>query len=241
MMQSIKPIKFIDFSMDVVPSGKLPDGRTEIPFEFILKSTSAALPLCETYHGQYLNVRYKIHVDMYRGFLSRDVKKSIEFFVQCPSQGYPPAEELDRATQLPVPKPLTFTMTPQKLKNVRKTMINLVPDYLIEGRLDSFESDIGRPLTGEVIVKSSETDIKSVELQLVRVESCVVADGAIKEATEIQNLHLGEGNVCRNFAIPIYMSMPRRFTCPTLITKIFRYVPTFFIQLAFQSPDALVH
>lgn len=40
-------------------------------------------------------------------------------------------------------------------------------------------------------------------------------EGSAREATEIQNLQLAEGDVTRNLAIPIYMLFPRLFTCPT--------------------------
>ena len=41
-------------------------------------------------------------------------------------------------------------------------------------------------------------------------------------ATEIQNIQIGEGNVCTNLPIPIYMIFPRLFTCPTLSTSNFK-------------------
>lgn len=41
-------------------------------------------------------------------------------------------------------------------------------------------------------------------------------------ATEIQNIQIGEGDVPRNIAIPIYMVFPRLFTCPTSITANFK-------------------
>ena len=37
-------------------------------------------------------------------------------------------------------------------------------------------------------------------------------------ATEIQNVQIGWGDVCRQMAIPIYMIFPRLFTCPTMLT-----------------------
>ena len=40
--------------------------------------------------------------------------------------------------------------------------------------------------------------------------------------TEIQNVQIGEGDVLRNMAIPIYMIFPRLFTCPTLLTTNFK-------------------
>lgn len=40
--------------------------------------------------------------------------------------------------------------------------------------------------------------------------------------TEIQNIQIGEGDVPRQIAIPIYMIFPRLFTCPTLLTTNFK-------------------
>ena len=41
-------------------------------------------------------------------------------------------------------------------------------------------------------------------------------------ATEIQNIQIAEGDVCRALTIPIYMIFPRLFTCPTLATSNFK-------------------
>ncbi len=37
-----------------------------------------------------------------------------------------------------------------------------------------------------------------------------------KEATEIQTIQIGEGNVCRGVVVPMYMVFPRLFACPTV-------------------------
>jgi len=41
-------------------------------------------------------------------------------------------------------------------------------------------------------------------------------------ATEIQNIQVADGDVCRNLPVPIYMIFPRLFTCPTLATSNFK-------------------
>lgn len=48
------------------------------------------------------------------------------------------------------------------------------------------------------------------------------AEGSAREATEIQNLQVGDGDVCRGLAIPLYMIFPRIFTCPTSISDGFK-------------------
>ena len=44
--------------------------------------------------------------------------------------------------------------------------------FLIRGNLDATNCVITQPLTGELLVESSDVAIKSMELQLVRVETC---------------------------------------------------------------------
>ena len=41
-------------------------------------------------------------------------------------------------------------------------------------------------------------------------------------ATEIQNIQLADGDVCRGMEIPIHMIFPRLFTCPTLRSRSFK-------------------
>lgn len=59
-------------------------------------------------------------------------------------------------------------------------------------------------------------------MQLVRVETCGCAEGYSRDATEIQNIQIADGNICAKLQIPIYMIFPRLFTCPTLISKNFK-------------------
>ena len=48
----------------------------------------------------------------------------------------------------------------------------MLPKFLIRGHLNSTSCIITQPLTGELVVESSEAAIRSIELQLVRVETC---------------------------------------------------------------------
>lgn len=47
-----------------------------------------------------------------------------------------------------------------------------LPKFLVRGHLDATNCVITQPLTGELKVENSEVPIKSIELQLVRVETC---------------------------------------------------------------------
>ena len=56
----------------------------------------------------------------------------------------------------------------------------------------------------------------------MRVETCGCADGYARDPTEIQNIQIAEGDVCRGMEIPIYMVFPRLFTCPTVASSNFK-------------------
>lgn len=56
-----------------------------------------------------------------------------------------------------------------------------VPKFKVEGQLDSVICNINKPLTGTMTVEAADTVIKSIEIQLVRVETCGCAEGYAKE------------------------------------------------------------
>jgi hypothetical protein len=208
-----KPIHLIQLEINIAQAGKLHGGITEIPFEFLLQPTGKH-PLYESYKGVYINVLYKIHCTVSRGLFSMKLKATTDFTVHVPGQSF--EQELDLQQQ-----PVPFSIQPQTLKNIKKDLIDLVPDFKVSGVLDSSICDITKPFTGNITIESSERPIRSIEMQLVRMESFDVVHNA-KEGTEIQNLQLGDGDVCRGLKIPIYMVFPRSFCCPTLITDVFR-------------------
>lgn len=47
-----------------------------------------------------------------------------------------------------------------------------LPKFLVRGHLDATNCVITQPLTGELKVENSDVPVKSIELQLVRVETC---------------------------------------------------------------------
>uniref|UniRef100_G1LS79 Vacuolar protein sorting-associated protein 26C n=1 Tax=Ailuropoda melanoleuca TaxID=9646 RepID=G1LS79_AILME len=134
----------------------------------------------------------------------------------------PPPGQLRPQKGKLTPSPVDFTITPETLQNVKERA--LLPKFLIRGHLNSTNCVITQPLTGELVVESSEAAIKSIELQLVRVETCGCAEGYARDATEIQNIQIADGDVCRSLSVPIYMVFPRLFTCPTLETTNFKVV-----------------
>ncbi|EDQ92300.1 uncharacterized protein MONBRDRAFT_14003, partial [Monosiga brevicollis MX1] len=203
---SIKPIPLINLRFEMQAAQKLPGGQTQLPFEIPLKPKNGQ-ELYETYHGVFVNIQYSLRVDVKRSAFSKDLSKAIEFLVQADVPEEPA-------------RPVNFTISPASLENVGNR--SSVPDFLIEGRLASTAFHIDQPLAGELRVTHCAEPIKSIELQLVRVETCGCREGYAKDPTEIQNIQIAEGDVQRDVAIPIHMIFPRLFTCPTLITDNFK-------------------
>ena len=106
-----------------------------------------------------------------------------------------------------------FTVSPASLANVQADARGRVPDFLFEGFLTRTSCAMSEPLSGELRVARCALAIRSIELQLVRVESCVYAEGEAREATEVQNIQIADGNVQRGMALPLHMIFPRLFTC----------------------------
>jgi hypothetical protein len=119
-------------------------------------------------------------------------------------------------------KPFQFKVSPESLQNVKESSKKKIPEFLFEGKLDHTNCHVNFPLSGELLIKKCAVDIKSIELQLVRVESCTYLEGEAREATEIQNIQIAEGNIVRGLSIPIFMVFPRLFTCATTIAKQFK-------------------
>ncbi|KAJ8729085.1 hypothetical protein PYW07_006781 [Mythimna separata] len=212
---SIKPMNLLNTCIELAPPGKIPVGVTEIPFELPLRARQAVSPgypgLLETYHGVFVNIMYTLKCSMKRSFLNKPVNASCQFFVQ-----YRPKE--------PAPmKPVRCEITPASIRasapgGARAPM----PQFQIYAEIDSTVCALDKPLTGKIRVDECSVPIRSLELQLVRVETCGCAEGYSKDATEIQNIQIGEGDVCRARDIPLYMVLPRLFTCPTTSTVNFK-------------------
>lgn len=149
-----------------------------------------------------------------RPLLFADLTEFSEFFIEYDSTpiGAPPL----------VKRPIEFVITPDRLSSPRH---DIIPNCKITGRLDNSLCRLTEPITGEFVIEKCDATIKSVELQLVRVETCGLTPGDrnySRDATEVQNIQIGDGNLLTNVAIPIYMILPKLFTCPTLITSDFK-------------------
>ncbi|KAK3699399.1 hypothetical protein QZH41_018556 [Actinostola sp. cb2023] len=131
--------------------------HNEIPFEIPLKPKGNK-QLYETYHGVFVNVQYYLRCEMKRSLLSKDLQCQAEFIVEMKE-----SKEVSS-------KPVQFAITPDSLEKVENKP--KIPQFLVKGQLDTVNCSILQPLTGELTVVETDTPIKSIEIQLVRVETC---------------------------------------------------------------------
>ncbi|KUF87497.1 Glutaredoxin-C4 [Phytophthora nicotianae] len=137
-------------------SGKVPPGITKFPFEFELQGNDGQ-ELLETYHGVYVSVKYEIICDCIRGIMKNKLHKTLEFVVEVPLLE-------------PLPdSPEEFHITPESLENVRRA-----GPYCGSLRL------------WQIIIEEAKSPIKSVELQLIRVESVAHAEGIARDAFKVE-------------------------------------------------------
>ncbi|KAK7086293.1 Down syndrome critical region protein 3 [Halocaridina rubra] len=227
IVNSSKPISLVSSSIEISKSGKIPSGQTEIPFEMPLKAKGSKT-LYETYHGVYVTVQYSLRCDIRRSLLAKDVTKAQEFIVE---------HKPDLTVTIPR-KPVTFEIRPETLQNVRDRA--RIPHFIVRGHLDSDVFSLSKALTGELTVCECERGINSIELQLVRVETCGSAEINTKEASEIQNIQIGDGDVCRGISIPVYMIFPRLFTCITTCAPNFKLEFELNIVIIFDNDHLVV-
>lgn len=217
----------IDQLFEISTGGRFSEGLTEIPFVFNLSELDGRCSLIETYHGVYISVLYYLNVVCDRGVMKNKLQRKIEFIIEIPSQ----------TKQLR--PPVLFSITPQTLENLKPIELSKVPNFIISGKLDSSTYAINTPFSGEIIIELSESPIKSIELQLVRVETVDLDDNSstalFHEATEIQNIQIADGDVCRKLHIPMFMRFPKIFSCVTTIHKKFRIEFEVIIMVIFSN------
>jgi hypothetical protein len=205
-----RPIHILRHDIIIAPPGKCNDGITEYNFEFLVAPLSGQT-LYESYHGVYVSIVYNMQAVCERGVMKKTLSRDSEFLIEIPQK-----------VTVNDPAPISFNITPASLENVGSKVISTIPKFSVSGKLHRSKCPINLPVTGEVIIELAAAPVKSLELQLVRNET-VSAEGKVtKEATEVQNIQIGDGDVCRNFSVPLYMVFPRLFSCPTLITSTFQ-------------------
>lgn len=76
-------------------------------------------------------------------------------------------------------------IAPAEMKRVDFEMVSETGSKLgifkAHGHIDSVICPITKPFTGEIIIEKSEFPVKSIEVQLIRVETCGCAEGYAKD------------------------------------------------------------
>jgi len=93
--------------------------------------------------------------------------------------------------------------------------------FTIEGCLDTRAWFIEQPLTGWIEVGASPVPIpvpiSSIDLELCQMEGCTSSEGhVVSKTSTVQFTQIAEGNVSLGLKIPIYVVIPRLYSCPSL-------------------------
>jgi len=127
-----------------------------------------------------------------------------------------------------------FTISPENTEIASKRLKDF-PDFEVDGFLKGTKCSISLPFEGGITLKHCSEPIKCIELQLIRAETCGCADGFAKEATEIQNIQITDGDVAPGLKVPIFMIFPRLFTCPSVQARTFKV--DFEVNIVLMFPD----
>jgi hypothetical protein len=213
LTKNLKPTQVMYSVKDLAKPGKLPMGETKFDFKFNLEALTGQ-ELYETFHGWAVNIKYFLKCTCLRtGLFTRQVYRDFEFMVL-----------VNTKEEIPAPKEVAFHVTQSSLPKKKKAEVNVneLGTISVRGKLTSTTCHISKPLTGELVVEECELDIRSITLQLIRIETCSTDSGYAREVSEVQNTEIVTGDVCRQFAVPIYLLFPRLYSCPTVHTSIFR-------------------
>lgn len=180
-------------------------------FDFILEST-AKDKLIDNYVGVDFSIVYKVTITLKKKGETKPYKGVQTFYCKVAGGGIDP--QIGKRNI-----PHDFSITSDQLKAATPVAKQgSVPSFNFCGQIASVNCCFDEPFDGYLILKESEILIKSIEIQLVRVETF---EGKTN-ATEIQNIQVADGNVLPDVEIPLYMLFPTIYSCSTYIHKDFK-------------------
>ncbi|OIT05193.1 PREDICTED: Down syndrome critical region protein 3 [Nicotiana attenuata] len=229
----IKPIPILNKTVEVLKSGKISSGTTEIPFSFMLKDPGEEPleKLYETYHGGDISIQYLASVDISRGYLHKSLSATVEFIIESEKENLP---------EKPIsPEVVMFYITQDTQRH------SLLPElksggFRVSGKICTLCS-LSDPIEGELTVEASAVPIQSIDMHLLRVESILVGEKIATESSLIQTTQIADGDVCRGMALPIYSILPRLLTCPSIFAGPFSLEFKVTIVITFQSVQSKLH
>lgn len=187
-------------------------GRTTatepIKFSFENKPTTGA-PLIDAYVGVDFSIVYKTTITVKgKAATARDMTGNAQYYCHVPGGGVDPKDGRKY-----VPHDFLIEPTSMQVSGNQK-----LPKFKFYGQIGSVNCCFDEPFSGHLICDESEIQIKSIEIQLVRVETF---EGKTN-ATEVQNIQVADGNVIPGLEVPLYMLFPKIYSCPTHIHSKFK-------------------
>ena len=214
ILPQVPPIVICRQAQTLAKQGVFSPGKSIHQF-FIPIIPEEGHSLLETYTGVYISIQFEI-----KAFFNATEQKNkvatpvpIKVMIHVPGLGL-----IEGMSKVPQIQP--FTITPTSIANPSR-LISL-PEFRIEGELTSTVFELDREFSGWLVIVEATKPIKSIDLQLIRIESIFSGDTGFKEPTEVQSLQIADGDVRKGAKIPLYMLFPRQFTCPTTFYKKFK-------------------
>ncbi|KAK1303079.1 hypothetical protein QJS10_CPB12g00430 [Acorus calamus] len=222
-----KPICIVRQTTVVKSFGRLGSGCTEIPFCLNLRSQESIVrpTFYETYHGANISIQYLITADILRGYLHKSLSATMEFLIES---------DKDNLWESPLsPDIVSFYITQDTQKH--QLLPELLSDqFKVAGKIATCCS-LSEPLRGEITVEASMVPIHSIDIQLLRVESILVGEKFVTDASVIQMTQIADGDICRSMTLPIYIILPRLLVCPTMSAGSFSVEFQVSVIISFQS------
>ncbi|CAD8117842.1 unnamed protein product [Paramecium sonneborni] len=171
--------------------------------------------ILETYVGVYIAIAYEIQVDL---ILSNgiSVRNSTPFYVQCVGIDKMGQQINFKEFQQ---KSDQFLITPDRLLGSQTIQNKQGAKFKIHGVIDSSICQFLEGFNGYINVDECESEIRTIDLQMIRVEKLENKQGNILEATEIQLIQIVDGNITRGIQVPFNMIFPKFFSCCNLQFK----------------------
>ena len=251
LFATVDPIEMMDACLELKPPGKLPIGTHAIPFAFALSPTvfhrstyydgyravsggSGSHKLCETFHGQNVQVVYGVEVEIMRPLLSGGSISTgmCEFLVESRAE-----EEGVKRVEQSMPRKFAlerFDETEEDLKTKKKKSTSKeeensdggnanLKEFEIRGELSKTSYFIEEPIEGFVEIvshpRNRKNQLKKIEVELERVETVISAEGTRStESSAVQFTQIVDdgADVSENVRVPIHVTLPRLYACPSV-------------------------
>ena len=179
----------------------IPSPKGSRSFEFVIEATEAGEKLIDSYTGVDFSILYKV-VATCRTRAGKAIEAELVLIINCPGGGI----NIDTGRKM---IPHDFVISHE---NLETSTSGKIPKFKFEGRIYSTNCAFNDPFDGFIIKRNSELSVKSLEIQLVRVESFQEKTSA----TEVQNIQVADGDCLEDIEIPTYMLFPKPFSCSTV-------------------------